>query len=161
MILEGEMIQLKRSYRQAECCKESQSKECLHCRCCQKMKMWRKLRVGSIYTQILCHQDQKILLTKPHTSDKHDVDLSHIACNISKMTRVFVLRNNQTALEVILIFIYVSFHCKISDKCKWSVFFFLRNYVWVGNPRQSGLQITKIPSVVMYDELRNWNLFWR
>ena len=41
----------ERTYRQAECCKESQSKECLHCRCCQKMKNWRQLHVGLIYTQ--------------------------------------------------------------------------------------------------------------
>jgi hypothetical protein len=107
MILEGEMNELKRTYRQAECCKESQSKECLHCRCCQKMKMWRLLLVGSIYTQIICQRNQKILLTKLHTSDKHDLDSPYIACNVSKVTRLFVLRNNQTALEMILVFIYV------------------------------------------------------
>jgi hypothetical protein len=41
MILEGETNEPKRTYRKAECCKECQSKECLHCRCCQKMKNCR------------------------------------------------------------------------------------------------------------------------
>jgi hypothetical protein len=118
MILEGERNELKRTYRQAAYCKESQSKKCLHCRCCQKMKMWRQLRVGSIYTQILCHRHQKILLTKPSISDKHDIDISFLDFNISKMTRVFVLRNNQTVLQMILIFNYLPFYCKIADNCK-------------------------------------------
>ena len=118
MILEGEPNELKRTYRQADCCKESQSKECLHCRCCQKMKMWRQLRLGSIYTQILCHRHQKILLTKLSPSDKHDIDLSRRDFNISKMTRLFVLRSIQNVLQMILIFNYVSFYWKIFDKCK-------------------------------------------
>ena len=55
---------------------------------------------------------------KPSTSDKHDDDLSLLDFNISKMTRVFVLPNKQTALQMILIFNYVSFYWKISDNCK-------------------------------------------
>ena len=54
---------------------------------------------------------------KPSTSDKHDVDLSLLDFNISEMTRVFLLRNNHTALQMILIFNYVSFYWKISDNC--------------------------------------------
>ena len=95
LIFEGERNEPKRTYRQAECCKESQSKECLHCRCCQKMKNWRQLHVGLIYTENMCHRHLKILPTKPHNSDKHDVDPSRLAFNISKMTRGFVLRDFQ------------------------------------------------------------------
>jgi len=51
MILDGETNEAKRTYRKAECCKECQSKECLHCRCCQKMKNWRQIHMGPIYTQ--------------------------------------------------------------------------------------------------------------
>ena len=95
MILEGETNELKRTYREAECCKESQSKESLHCRCCQQTKNWRQLHVGLIYTQIICHRHQKILLTKQSTSDKLDLDSSRVAFDISKMTRGFVLFNIQ------------------------------------------------------------------
>jgi len=108
-----EKIMTKRTYRQAECCKESQSKECLHCRCCQKLKMWRQLHVGSIYTQIIWQCHQKILLTKPSTSDKHDIDSSCLDFNISKMTRTFVLGIIQTALQMILIFNYAAFYWKL------------------------------------------------
>ena len=100
----------KRTYRQAECCKESQSKECLHCRCCQKMKNWRQLHVGAIYTQIIWQCHKKFLLTKPSTSDKQYIDSSRLEFNISKMTKAFVLRIIQTALQMILIFNYVSFY---------------------------------------------------
>ena len=113
MILEEEMNEPKRTYRQAECCKESQSKECLHCRCCQKMKNRRQLYVGPIYTQNVCHRHLKLLLTKPSTSDKHDFDSSRLAFDISTVTRVFVLRNIRTALQMILISIYVSFYFKL------------------------------------------------
>jgi len=115
MLLEGEANDTKITYRQAECCKQNQSKECLHCRCCQKMKYWRHLPVAPIYTQIICHSHLNIILTKPSTSDKHDVDSSRLDFNISKMTRVFVLRTIQTALQKILIFNSLSFYCKISD----------------------------------------------
>ena len=87
MILDAETNEPERTYRQAECCKESQSKECLHCRCCQKMKYWRQLHVGLIYTQDICHRHHQILLTKQSTSDKHDVDSSRVDFDISKMTR--------------------------------------------------------------------------
>ena len=117
MILEGERNERKRTYRQAECCKESQSKECLHCHCCQKMKNWRQLPVGLIYTQNSCHRHQKPLLTKQSTSDKHDVDSSRVAFDISRTTRGIVLRNIENALEMILIFNYRSFYCKIADIC--------------------------------------------
>ena len=66
-----------------------------------------------ICTQIICHRHLNILLTKPSTSDKRDFDSSRQDFDISKMTRVFVLRNNQTALQMILIFIYVSFYFKL------------------------------------------------
>ena len=122
VILEVETNKRKRTYRQAECCKESQSKECLHCRCCQKMQNWRQLHVGPVYTQNIWQCHQKILLTKPSTSDKRDFDLSRLDFNISKMTRLFVLRNIQTFSQVILIFNYVSFYCKIADKRKWCLF---------------------------------------
>jgi len=95
MILEGETNELKQSYREAECRKESQSKECLHCRCWQKMKNWRQLHVGPFYTQNICYRHLKILITKPSTSDKHDIDLSRLTFNIPKTTKAFVLRNNQ------------------------------------------------------------------
>jgi hypothetical protein len=51
--------------------------------------------VGLIYTQIICHRHQKILLTKHSTSDKHDVDASRAAFDISKLTRGLVLFNIQ------------------------------------------------------------------
>jgi hypothetical protein len=95
MILDGETNEAKRTYRKAECCKECQSKECLHCRCCQKMKNWRQIHMGPIYTQNICHCHQNILPTKPNTSDKHDIDASCLAFDISKMTRVFELLNNK------------------------------------------------------------------
>jgi len=95
MILERERNEPKRTYRQAECCKESQSKECLHCRCCQKMKNWRHLHVGLIYSHNICHRYQYILLTKQSTSDKHDVDSSCVGFDISEMKRGFVLFNIQ------------------------------------------------------------------
>jgi len=104
MILEGETNEPKRTYRQAECCKKRQSQECLHCRCCQKMKYWRQLHVGTIYNQIICHGQLKILLTKPSTSDKPDIDLSLLVYNINKVTIVFVLRNIQAVLQLIFIF---------------------------------------------------------
>jgi len=118
MILEGETNEPKRTYRQAECCKQNQSNECLHCRCCQKMKNWRHLPVAPIYTQITCHRHLNIILTKPSTSDKHDIDSSRLDFNISTMTRVFVLHTIQTALQKILIFNSPSFYCKISDNLK-------------------------------------------
>ena len=48
------------------------------------------------------------------TSDKHDVDLSRIEFNVTKMTTVIVLRNNQIALQIILIFIifHSIFNCR-------------------------------------------------
>ena len=55
----------------------------------------------------------KILPTKPSTADTQDLDSSCLAFDISKMSRVFVLRNNQTALQIILIFIYASFYFKL------------------------------------------------
>ena len=93
MILEGERNEPKRIYRQAECCKESQSKECLHCRCCQKMKKWRQLHVSLIYTQNVGQRHQQILLTKQTASDKHNVGSSRVGFEITEMTRRFVLRN--------------------------------------------------------------------
>jgi len=143
MIFEGETNERKRTYRQAECCKEGQSKECLHCYCWQKMKNWRQLHVGSIYTQIIWQSHLKILLTKPSTSDKHDIDSSSLAFNISKMTRAFVLRIIQTALKVILIFNYVSFYCKIADNWNW--YPFQESAHWVRNPSHCGLYFTKFP----------------
>ena len=120
MKIEGK-IMTKRTYRQAECCKESQSKECLHCRCCQKMKNWRELHVGPIYIQIIWQCHQKILLKKSSTSDKRDFDSSRLDFNISKMPAVFVQRNIQTALQIVLIFIYLSFYFKlpitVTDLC--------------------------------------------
>ena len=98
MMIEGENNDEK-TYRQAECCKESQSKECLHCRCCQKMKNWRQLHVDPIYTKIICQSYLKFLLTKPSTSDKHDIDLSRLDFNIFKMTILFVLSNIQTVYK--------------------------------------------------------------
>ena len=95
LILEVETNEPKRTYRQAECCKESQIKECLHCRCCQKMQNWRQLHVGLIYNQNIRQRHLKILLTKPPNSNKHNVDPSRLAFNISKMTRGFVLRDFQ------------------------------------------------------------------
>jgi hypothetical protein len=77
------------------------------------MEKWRQLHVGPIYTQNICHRHLKILLMKPPTSDKHDVDSSRLAFNVSKMTGVFVLRNIQTALQMILIFNCVSCYCKM------------------------------------------------
>jgi len=151
MILERERNEPKRTYRQAECCKESHSKECLHCRCCQKMKNWRQLHVGLIYSQNICHRHQWILLTKQYTSDKHDVDSSRLDFNISKMTRGFVLRNIQTALRMILIFNYVSFYCQIADKCNW--YSFQERALWVWNPNHSDLQYQKFPSHLLQDEL--------
>jgi hypothetical protein len=59
------------------------------------MKNWRQFLVGLIYTQIVCRNHKKFLLTKFPTSDKHDVDSSHLAFDISKMTRIFVLPNIQ------------------------------------------------------------------
>ena len=118
MILEGETNEPKITYRQAECCKESQSKECLHCRCCQKMKNSRQFHVGPIYTKIICHGHLKVLLTKPFTSDKPDINLSTLDFNIPLFTIIFILRNIQTVLQLILIFNYVSFYCKIADNCK-------------------------------------------
>jgi len=79
------------------------------------MKKWRQLHVGLIYTQIICHRHQKFVLTKLTTLDKPDVDSSRLASDISKTTRVFVLRNIQTASQMILIFNYVSFYWKIID----------------------------------------------
>jgi len=95
MILEGETNEPKWTYRQAECCKECQSKECLHCRCCRKMKNWWQLHMGPFYTQNICHSHLKIPVTKSPTSDKHDIDSSRLVFHISKTTKVFVLRNNQ------------------------------------------------------------------
>jgi hypothetical protein len=66
----GKEMNRKKTYRQAEYCKESQSKKCLHCRCCQWMKNWRQLHVRLIYTQNICHRHLKILHTKQNTSDK-------------------------------------------------------------------------------------------
>jgi len=71
--------------------------------------------MGPIYTQIICQSHLNIIITKPSTSDKHDIDSSRLDFNISTMTRVFVLRNIQTALQKILIFNSLSFYCKISD----------------------------------------------
>ena len=115
MILEGQTNEPKRTYRQAECCKERQSKELLHCRCRQKMKKCRQLRVRPIYTQITCHRHLKFLLTKRLTSDKHDIDSSSLDFNISKVAIVFILRNIQTVLQKLLYFNYVSFSCKFAD----------------------------------------------
>jgi hypothetical protein len=109
MMPEGETNKLKGTYRQAECCKESQSKECLHCRFCQKMKNCRQLQVGLIYTQNTCNRHQKILLTKHPTSDNLEVDSSRLDFNTSKTTRVFEHRNIQTASQMILISNYMSF----------------------------------------------------
>jgi hypothetical protein len=109
--LEGEMNEPKRTYRQAECCQESQSNECLHCRCCRKTKNWRQLHVGLIYTQIICHRHQKFLLTKQSTSDKYDVDASRAAFDISKLSRGSL--TFKPALQTILIFNYVSFRCNL------------------------------------------------
>jgi hypothetical protein len=105
------------------------------------MKNWRQFHVGLIYTQNICHRHQKILLTKPPTSDNLDVDSSCLAFNISKTTRVFELRNIQTASQIILIFNYVSFYCKIADNCNW--YPFQEREIWVGSPNCSGLQFTK------------------
>ena len=55
----------------------------------------------------------KILPTKPSTSDKQDLDSSCLAFDISKVTRVFVLRNIQTVLQMILISLYASFYFKL------------------------------------------------
>jgi len=120
MKIEGKIMN-ERTYRQAECCKESQSKECLHCRCCQKMKNRRQLHVGPIYIEIIWQCHQKILLKKSSTSDKRDFDSSGLDFNISKMPAVFVQRNIQTALQIVLIFIYLSFYFKlpitVTDLC--------------------------------------------
>jgi len=59
------------------------------------MKNWRQLHVGPFYTQNICYRHLKILITKPSTSDKHDIDLSRLTFNIPKTTKAFVLRNNQ------------------------------------------------------------------
>ena len=75
--------------------------------------MWPQLHVGSIYTQILCQRHQKILLTKPFTSDKHEVDSPRLDFNISKMTRTSLLHNIQTAQQMILLFNYVSLYFKL------------------------------------------------
>jgi hypothetical protein len=95
MILEGETDEPKRTYREAECCKECQSKECLHCRCWQKMKNCRQLHVGPFYTQNVCHRHLKLPITKLPTSDKPDIDSSRINLHISKTANVFALRNKQ------------------------------------------------------------------
>jgi hypothetical protein len=77
------------------------------------VKNWRQLHVGPIYTQNICHRHLNILPTKLLTSDKHDIDSSRLTFMISKMTTVFVLRKLQTALQVILIFNYVTFCFKL------------------------------------------------
>jgi hypothetical protein len=59
------------------------------------MKNWRQLHVYPIYTENICHHHLKILITKPHRSDKHDIDSSLLDFDIYKMTCVFVLLNNQ------------------------------------------------------------------
>ena len=83
----------KRTYRQAECCKESQSKECLHCRCCQKMKNWRQLHVGLIYTETYVTAINKFYLENNKLQIKNNVDPSRVGFEISEMTKGFVLRN--------------------------------------------------------------------
>jgi len=56
---------------------------------------WRQLYVGPFYTQNICHRHLKIPVTKPSTSDKHDIDSSRPAFHVAKTTKVFVLRKNQ------------------------------------------------------------------
>jgi len=75
--------------------------------------------------------------------DKHGLD-------VSKMTRLFVLRIIQTALQMILIFNYVSFYCKISDNCNW--WSFQGRALWVRYPSHSRLQFTKIPNDLVHDK---------
>jgi len=94
----------------------------------------------------------KFPLTKPSTSDKYDVDLSHLDFNISKMTTVIVLHNNQIELQIILFFII--FHCIFNCRLL-KLMCVLRKDMWVGNPSHCGIQFTKNPTEVVHDEVKN------
>ena len=56
----------------------------------------------------------KISTYETPTSDKPGVDLSLLDFNVSKMRRLIVLRNNRIALQMILIFIYLSFYFNLT-----------------------------------------------
>ena len=90
---------------------------------------------------------------KQSTSDKHDVDSSRVAFDISKMTIGFVLRKIQDCFKNDFIFKYVSLHFKIADNC--NRYPFRERALWVGTPNQSGLQFTKFPRDLVHDGIRN------